>query len=408
MSLLREIPPTAGFPLYAKDILSLFLRQAEKNSLEEDFQAYLDLPFARVTYSGTAAFYFILESIKTLSPKRTVIIPAFICPLIPLAIKRAGLKTLVCDIQKDNFNFDFRQLRELCQSNPDILAIVAVHLGGIPIDFDSIQQITQENKIFIIEDCAQALGALYKNKKTGTLGDFSFFSLCRGKGLTIYEGGIIATRENAFIPLLEKTIKHLSDKNPISEGLKIAELFGYWLFYRPRLFWFVFKAAQAFWSWRKQPIRAAGEYFTPDFPLHEVSEFRKKIGRLTFARLDKEINKQRQKVADYLKLLQGLPGINLITGPEENYASYPYLTLLFDDPSKRNKAIGTLGKTGLGISLIYLTAITDYDYLKDIIQYRDAPNARYLAQRHITLTTSTFLRKTDLDYIAGRIKKISL
>ncbi|MDD4980823.1 MAG: DegT/DnrJ/EryC1/StrS aminotransferase family protein [Candidatus Omnitrophica bacterium] len=400
MSLLREIPPTAGFPFYAGDILSLFSGQAGKGSLEEDFQSYLGVPFARVTYSGTAAFYFILEAIKTLSPKRTIIIPAFICPLIPLAIKRAGLKILVCDIQKDNFNFDSRQLRELCLSNPDILAIVAVHLGGIPVDFDSMQEITRENKIFIIEDCAQSLGAMYKNKKTGALGDFSFFSLCRGKGLTIYEGGVIVTGETAFAPLIEKTIQRLSHKDPLSEGLKILELFGYWLFYRPRLFWFVFNAPRLFWSWRRQPERAAGEYYTPDFPLHAVSEFRKRIGHLTFTRLDQEINKQRQRVSEYLKLLEDIPGIHLITAPAENYASYPYLTLLFDHPSQKNKAAQILAKTGLGVSIIYLAAINDYAYLKDIIPPQDAPNARYLAQRHISLSTSTFLTKADLDRIA--------
>lgn len=406
MSLFREIPPTAGFPFYAKDIVSLFSKQVRKGSLEEDFKAYLGVPLAQITYSGTAAFYFILESLKTLSSKKTIIIPAFICPLIPLAIKRAGLKVLVCDIHKDNFNFDLSELRELCRNNTDILAIVAVHLGGIPLDFNPIEEIAKENAMFIIEDCAQSLGARYKNKKVGTLGDFSFFSLCRGKGLTIYEGGVIVTKEAKFTAVIEETIQRLANKDPISESLKILELFGYWLFYRPQLFWLVFRIPQIFWTWRKQPVKAASEHYTIDFPLHKVSSLRRKIGHLTFARLEEEIHKQRQKVADYLQLLGDVPGITLITKPGESHSNYPYITLLFDDPSRRNRAIEALRNAGLGISQIYLTAITDYDYLKDIIQCQDAPNARYLAERHITLPTSTFLRKADLDRIAERIKKI--
>jgi dTDP-4-amino-4,6-dideoxygalactose transaminase len=184
MNLFREIPPTAGLPLSAKDILPIFYIN-KHGLLEDDFSKYLGAAYAKITYSGTAAFYIILEALKNLSPKKTVIIPSFICPLVPLAIRRAGFKTLVCDIEKDSFNFRIDKLEEICLNNKDILSIVAVHLAGIPIDFAPIKKMARENKIFIIEDCAQSLGAMHQGKKTGSLGDFSFFSLCRGKGLTI-------------------------------------------------------------------------------------------------------------------------------------------------------------------------------------------------------------------------------
>jgi dTDP-4-amino-4,6-dideoxygalactose transaminase len=406
MHIFREIPPTAGFPFYAKDLLPLFIKRVRKESLEEDFKAYLGVPFARITYSGTAAFYFILETLKSLSPRKTVIIPAFICPLIPLAIKRAGLKILACDINKDNFNFDLKQLEGLCRKNPDILAIVATHLAGIPLDFNLIQDIAKENRIFIIEDCAQSLGAIYKNKKAGTLGDFSFFSLCRGKGLTIYEGGVIVSKEERFAPLIEETIKRLSRKDCLSETLKIMELCGYGIFYRPLFFWFAFRLPQIFWLWQKQPLRAAGEYYTADFPLYRVSAVRMEIGHLWFRHLEEEISKQRQKAAAYSELLKGIGGLKLITGEEGSRSSYPYITLLFDEPSRRERALKAFNGSGLGVSQIYLSAIADYPYLKNLVQYQDIANARYFAERHITLTTSAFLRKTDLNRIVEKIKKI--
>ena len=233
MSIFREIPPTAGFSFLLKDLFSIFSKQG---SLEDDFKHYLNVPYVSVTYSGTSAFYIILESLKELSSKQTVIIPSFICPLVPLAIKRAGLKIEVCDINRENFNFDIRQLQEICTKNSDILAIVAVHLAGIPVDFDQIKQIAQNYKIFIIEDCAQSLGAIYKGKKVGALGEFSFFSLCRGKGLTIYEGGVIVTKQKEYSAIINSTIKKLTKNDLFSETLKVSELFGYWIFYRPSLF----------------------------------------------------------------------------------------------------------------------------------------------------------------------------
>ncbi len=374
--------------------------------MEEDFKNYFDVPYAKVTYSGTAAFYLILESLKGSSSRKTVIIPSFICPLVPLAIHRAGLRVAVCDINKDNFNFDLRQLQALCLQNNDILAIVAVHLGGIPIDFEEIKQIARNDKIFIIEDCAQSLGAMYKDKKVGTLGDFSFFSLCRGKGLTIYEGGVIVTKKENDSVKIDATIEQIVNNDFFSESLKILELVGYWIFYRPQLFWWVFRLPQIFWYWRGEHLRALTEYFTIGFPLHKVSKIRKSIGHVTFARLEKEIYKQRQKASRYIENLKDIPGIKLITESSGTRATYPYLTLLFNDPIKRKKAQEKFRNSGLGVFQVYAQVITDYEYLKDIVGNQDITNARYLAERQISLTTSTFLKEEDLNSVVGIIKSL--
>jgi dTDP-4-amino-4,6-dideoxygalactose transaminase len=407
MSIFKEIPPTAGFPLYLRDFLSLFSKQNQRGSLEEDFRSYLEVPYARVTNSGTAALYLILESLKELSSRRTVIIPAFVCPLVPLAIKRAGFNVKVCDINKDNFDFDIQKLADLCFKDNDILAIVAVHLAGIPIDFDRIKAVAQKkNGIFIIEDCAQSLGATYKGKKTGTLGEFSFFSLCRGKGLTIYEGGVIVANKSEYATVIDNKMKKLVKNNFLSEGLKILELFGYWIFYRPQLFWFVYRLPQLFWYWQGQDLCALTEYFNIDFPIHKVSGIRKLIGHVSFGRLEKEIEQQEQKAHDYIEAMEDIKGVKIITWSTEAKAIYPYLTLFFDEPTKRKKALRIFRNLGLGVSIIYAAAITDYDYLKEMLEAADCPNARYLAERQITLTTNTFLKKEDLNSVITTIKKL--
>ncbi|MCK9572666.1 MAG: aminotransferase class V-fold PLP-dependent enzyme, partial [Candidatus Omnitrophica bacterium] len=209
MSIFREIPPTAGWPLQAKGLLAALENNKNSRSLNDDFKNYLGCSYAKTVYSGTAAFYIILESLKKISAKKTVIIPAFACPLIPLAIKRANLKIQVCDINPANFSFDLNQLKTICAENTDILAILSVHLAGLPIDLDPIMEIAKLNQAFVIEDCAQSLGAEYKNKKTGSIGDFAFFSLCRGKGLTIYEGGVITSKETNYSKYLDETAEEI-------------------------------------------------------------------------------------------------------------------------------------------------------------------------------------------------------
>lgn len=406
MSFIREIPPTAGWPLTIKSLISSSFKKYPEGSLEEDFKSHLGASEALLTYSGTAAFYLILESLKKLSGKKTVIIPAFICPLIPLAIKRAGLKIKACDTNAFNFGFDINKLESICEEDNDVLAILAVHLGGLPIDFDALKEIAQTENVFIIEDCAQSLGAQYRDKKTGSLGEFSFFSLCRGKGLSIYEGGIAAANRPEYARILKETAGEIMKKESASEYLKIAELFAYGIFYRPGLFWFAFRLPQIFWRIRNDPVRAMGEYFDSDFPVHKVSAFREYIGHLNFPCLNEKISGQREKAAIYLRGLGDLPGITPIVELPQTKASYPYLALIFNDRQKRDSALANFGGSGMGISRIYLHAITDYAYLKNAVPDADCPNSRLLADRTITLSTSGFLKETDLENIIGRLKRL--
>lgn len=406
MSITREIPPTAGWPIRFTSLISSVFKKHPQGLLEDDFKEYLGAPAALLTYSGTAAFYIILESIKKLSNKKTVIIPAFICPLIPLAIKRAGLEIKVCDTNANNFDFDLNKLKNICAADNDILAILAVHLGGLPIDFDALKLIAQRNNAFIIEDCAQSLGAQYHGKKTGTLGEFSFFSLCRGKGLTIYEGGIAVANKAEHTRLLKDTARDIMHPDIFSESLKIIELFAYSIFYRPGLFWFVFRLPQLFWLIFKNPVKAMGEYFTSDFSLHQVSAFREYIGHLNFTDLDNKISEQRKKIDIYLNGLTGISGIKPILELEQTKASYPYLTLIFETAQKRNNALKIFKNSGLGISLVYLYPITDYAYLKRIIPNTDCAQSKQLAEKIITLSTSSFLESNDLKEIIKKLRQL--
>lgn len=406
MSIFREIPPTAGLPLYIKDFLSLFDPRKAKGSLEEDFKEYLKVNYARIACSGTAAFYLILEALKDLSGKKTVVIPSYVCPLLPLAINRAGLKIEVCDISQNNFDFDIRGLENLCNTNNDILAIVAVHLGGIPVDFDAINKIAKEHNIFTVEDCAQSLGAVYRGRKAGTLGDFSFFSLARGKGLTIYEGGVILTNKNEYVASLDQKIKQLVKNNFFLEVLRFLELIGYWIFYRPRFFWFVFILPQIFWNLQGLPLKACLEYYTADFPVHRVSAIRKLIGHFGFKRLEAEIEKQRQKANYYTEALKNMPGLKIINESPQTKSNYPYLTVIFDDTRQRNQFFKASSGWGLGISQVYALAITDYDYLKPILPDKKYLSARNLAQNSLTLSTNTYLRQEDLAKIINALKSL--
>jgi len=403
LSIFRELPPTAGWPLTLKSLSLPVFKKYPKGIFEEDFKNKLQASSCLLTYSGTAAFFLILETLKKISDKKTVIIPGFVCPLIPLAIRRAGLNIKVCDINGFDFNFDTDKLKDMA-NDKDTLAILAVHLAGLPLDFDSIKEIAHSSGAFIIEDCAQSLGAKYSQKFTGSLGDFSFFSFCRGKGLTIYEGGMAVANRPQDASFLKETYQKIMPENRASEGLKIAELFAYSIFYRPGLFWFAFKLPQKFWTLLNKPLRAMGEDFGLDFPLHKVSGFRELIGHFNFPLLDSHIKEQTLKAGIYLQGLKDTPRIRPINPLAKTQPSYPFLTIILENKQERNLALSRT--CGLGASIVYMHAITDYGYLKNIVPPADCPNSRAFAEKTMTLTTSCFLKPEEQKNIVKKLKGI--
>ncbi|MDD4955655.1 MAG: DegT/DnrJ/EryC1/StrS family aminotransferase [Candidatus Omnitrophica bacterium] len=401
MPIFKEIPPTSGWKFRASD---LFTKPSAK-CLEDDFRDFLGVDSVFVAYSGTAALYLIFESLRKISPKRTVIIPAYVCPLVALAAQKAGLRIKVCDINKENFDFNYDNLRSLCSEDKDILAIVAVHLGGIPLDFDRIKETAKGREIFLIEDCAHSMGAMYRGKKCGTLGDFSFFSLCRGKGLAIYEGGVLAVNKKEYSSVVTSTIKDVVRKNYVSEFFKIIELLGYWIFYRPSLFWFVFKLPQIFWNLGKNQDKAFGEEYDTEFDTHAVSGFRKLLGHKSFYRLGEEVAKQRERALFYIKELTQIKGIKVVRENSGDYATYPFLTVLFDEAEKRNEFFKKINRYGLGVSIVYLNAICDYDYLKDSLSCKTTDNARDFSKRQLTFSTSAFLSDNDAKILIKMLRE---
>jgi len=405
MPIFRDIPPTAGFPLHARDIAAGFLSLRSPDLLAADVKQYLGIPYTRTTCSGTAALYFICCALHSLTPRRTIITPSFICPLVPLAVHRAGFRVVVADINERDFHYAPRILAEVCAASGDIAAIVANHLGGIPIDLAALRSVARQHECFIIEDCAQALGALSQGCRVGTLGDFAFFSFAAGKGMTMYEGGMMATRHAAYAPLLDAAATRHAHSAVGIEARRILELFGYWLFYRPSLFWFVFTMPQKLWLLCGNDISAFRENFDAAFPLHAVSRFRIGVARTGFAHLESRIAQQRDKAAWYIRALETCPAIHIVLEMPGDRATYPYVTVVFDDPAARDRALRHSSRLGAGVSQIYARAIGDYPYLRGIVSAGPCDNARLMARRSLTLSTSAFLTKKDAAAVTDAIKK---
>lgn len=170
---------------------SAFIGGKYLQKFEEEFAEYQNTKFCIGVANGTDGLEIVIESLDL--PKNSeIIVPANSFISTAEAVTRSGHKVIFCDCNKDNYTMSLTSLRSKLSKNTK--AIIAVHLYGHPCDMDPILKIGKKYDIKVIEDCAQAHGAEYKNKKVGALSDAGVFSFYPGKNLGAYgDGGAIVT-----------------------------------------------------------------------------------------------------------------------------------------------------------------------------------------------------------------------
>src|SRR6185436_10624580 len=203
MKMPHEVPPTAGLQLRWSD----FIGSASEPDLGQALAAFLGVESVGLASSGTASLIVALETLKRRSHRRNVVIPAYTCPLVPLALAYVGLTVKLCDLSPDRFDFDPGALAAACDG--DTLAVVPTHLGGMVANLEPVLEIAERAGAFVVEDAAQALGATWRGQPAGTLGDIGIFSLSRGKGLTVYEGGFWVARSRELREATTETADEL-------------------------------------------------------------------------------------------------------------------------------------------------------------------------------------------------------
>ncbi len=185
---------------------------------EEDFAKYQDSKYCLGVGNGTDALEIAIEALE-LPPNSQIIVPANSFIASSEAVTRAGHKVIFCDINLDDYTINENDLRNKITKSTK--AIMAVHLYGHPCDMDSLIDIAKTYDLKIIEDCAQAHGAEYKNKRVGSIGDVGCFSFYPGKNLGAYgDGGAITSNSEQIFLKAKKIANHgrISKYNHEFEG----------------------------------------------------------------------------------------------------------------------------------------------------------------------------------------------
>ncbi len=397
-------PPTAGLPLHAADLWPA----TGEADLGAALAAFLGLPTLQITCSGTAALVIALSVLKQRTPARNeVVVPAYTCPLVALAVAHCGLQLRVCELRPDALDMDNHALQALCSERT--LAVVPTHLGGRVADAAAARACAAAVGAATLEDAAQAVGARIGERSMGIDSDMAFFSLAVGKGLTTFEGGALYVRDPALRAACEAASARIAPPRPGWELLRSLQLLGYAALYRPRALRWAYG-----WPLRRALRRgdwvgAAGDDFAREIPLHGMGRWRQAVGVRALRRLPEFLEHGRRQAALRCERLLRIAGVQVLqdsASVEAASGTWPVLLLLLPDPASRDRVLRRLWPDGCGVSLPFVHALPDYAAYADVVPAAEAgglPQARSLAGRLLAIGNSPWLDDARFEAVCQAI-----
>jgi dTDP-4-amino-4,6-dideoxygalactose transaminase len=162
---------------------------------ENAFAAYQDAQHGIAVANGTVSLQLILRTLN-IGIGDEVIVPALTFIATASAVAEVGAVPIFADIDGETLTIDPESVAAAI--TPRTRAIIGVHYGGFPIDFDRLLPIAEQHGLFLIEDAAHAQGSAWRGTRVGALGTFGSFSFQESKALSGGEGGIILTNDEAL------------------------------------------------------------------------------------------------------------------------------------------------------------------------------------------------------------------
>lgn len=338
---------------------------------EKSFIKEHESKYAVSTTSCTAALHLAMLALGIKSGDE-VIVPAFTWITSASCAEYVGANVKFVDVKKDIMNIDPLEVEKAITQNTK--AIVAVHLFGCPADMDEIMDIAHRHNIYVIEDCACAIGTTYKGKKVGTFGDIGCFSFHPRKAITTGEGGICSTNSEKLYSKLLQFRNHGANPTKKGEGYGMPHYMGIY--------------DELGYNLRLSDIQAA-------------------VGIAQFEKLHVLLN-DRLRCAEYYnsKLMDStefvLPIKNEIYG--NTYQSY-VIRLKDGDKEKRNQIMLNMRAKDIQTrpGTIAITR-TEYNRRKYNISLGKYKVAEYCEDASITLPIFPFMSNEDMDSVIEVLK----
>ncbi|MSR86590.1 DegT/DnrJ/EryC1/StrS family aminotransferase [Candidatus Peribacteria bacterium] len=337
---------------------------------EAAFAEYLGVKHAACVSSGTAALHVALLSIG-IGEGDEVIVPDFTMIASVFAILYTGATPVFVDVEPDTYNINVALIEKKITRKTK--AIMPVHIYGHSVDMDPLIVLAQKHGLAVIEDAAEAHGAIYKGsstvttggKKCGAMGDIGCFSFYGNKIITTGEGGMVVTDNDA----LAERVRSLKDLAHSPE----------------RRFWH----KEVGYNYRMTNLQAAlglGQ-------LESIGEF---------------LKHKEWMAAEYGKRLSGIAGIQLpVTKPYAHNVHWMYSILIDDDfPMTRDALRVALKEKGIDTRDFFPSSASQ-PVIRDLLGKGGTfPVSEHIADRGLYLPSGLALTQEQLEYVCDSLKKI--
>jgi len=171
--------------------------------LNSKFAAYCDCKYGAAVANGTVSMELCLRA-WGIGPGDEVVVPAATFFATSVAVHHEGATVVYADLDPKTANLDPASFEAAISDKTK--AVIPVDIAGHPADMDAIVAVARKHGIKVLEDAAQAHGALYKGRKTGSLGDAGSFSFQQSKNMQSGEGGFVCSNDGAFIDLIHYSL----------------------------------------------------------------------------------------------------------------------------------------------------------------------------------------------------------
>ena len=331
------------------------------------------------TDSGTSALRLAIEAAIAVTGEPRVAAPAYVCYDVATALDGARATPILYDLDPLTLGPDPESLRRAFDRGAR--SVIVAHLYGVPLDMESIGRLARDHGALIIEDAAQAIGAVCSGRPAGALGDLGVLSFGRGKGVTGGGGGALLVFEKrvdaavpATLPASASTVRN-----------RLA-LLAQGVLARPGLYWIP----------ASLPGTGLGEtvYHAP-WAATRQSDFSTGVLAVTMALAETEARIRAAHAETFQGWLAGHPRIAAITPPGNGLASWLRFPVLAEGVGDSPYSAGA-GK--LGVMPGYPLSLADLPGFRERVENAADrfPGARRLAARLGTLPSHGLLAHSDL------------
>ena len=196
---------------------------------EKAFSKKIRSPYSLMVNSGSSANLLAFQCLinpyrkQRLKKGDEVLIPSICWSTSFWPIIQSGLKPVFVDVDRENFNIDLKDLKKKISKKTK--ALMLIHVLGVSTNMDKLMKILKKNRIILIEDTCESIGAKYKNKFLGTFGDFSTFSFYFSHQISSVEGGMICCKNQQDEDIIKSLRSHgwtkdLSNQRQIEKQFK--------------------------------------------------------------------------------------------------------------------------------------------------------------------------------------------